>query len=87
MQMIHITYIAILPNETRFHVSKKLEAALAEISTWRSARMLTLKQEKTEFIIFNLKHKSRRMTEDIPLEVGQKSVCGAETVKYTLTHL
>ena len=37
-------YIAILPKETWFDVSKKLEACLADISTWISANMLKLNQ-------------------------------------------
>ena len=34
-----------------------------------------LNHEKTELIIFNPKYKSRRMTEDIQLQVGEKTMC------------
>ena len=43
--------------------------------------MLKLNQEKTELIIFNTKHKSRKMTEDIQLQVCEKSICVTESVK------
>jgi hypothetical protein len=74
-------YIAILPKETWLDVSKKLEACLADISTWMSANMLKLNQEKTELIIFNPKHRSTRMTEDIQLQVGEKTIHVAGSVK------
>ena len=80
-------YIAILPKETWLDALKKLEAHLVEISTWMCANM---NQEKTELIIFNPKYKCRRMTKDIQLQAGEKTVCVAESVKnwgYTLTYL
>ena len=49
-------YMAIMPKTTWSDVAKKLEACLADISTWMSANMLKLNEEKTEIIIFNPKH-------------------------------
>ena len=71
-------YIAILPKQIWLDVSKKLEACLANISTWMSANM---NKEKTELIIFNPKHKSRKMTEDIQLQVDEKTIHVAGSVK------
>ena len=48
-------YIAIMPKTTWSDVAKKLEACLADISTWMSANMLKLNEEKTALIIFNPK--------------------------------
>ena len=49
---------------------------MADFSTWMSANILKLNQEKTELIIFNPKYNRRRITEDIRLQV-----CVAESVK------
>jgi len=52
-------YMAIMPKTTWSDAAKKLEACLADISTWMSANMLKLNEEKTELIIFNPKHQVR----------------------------
>ena len=46
-------YMAIMPKTTWSDVAKNLEACLADISTWMSANILKLNEEKTELIIFN----------------------------------
>ncbi|KAK2157757.1 hypothetical protein LSH36_185g05015 [Paralvinella palmiformis] len=51
-------YMAIMPKTTWSDVAKKLEACLADISTWMSANMLKINEEKTELIIFNPKPKA-----------------------------
>ena len=43
--------------------------------------MLKLNQGKTELIIFNPKHKSRKMTEDIQLQVGERIIRVAGSAK------
>ena len=63
-------YIAIQPRETWLDIPKKMESCLANSSTWMSANMLKLNQEKTALIVFNPKYKSTRMTDDIQLQVG-----------------
>ena len=50
-------YMVIMLKTTWSDVAKKLEACLADTSTWMSANMLKLNGEKTELIIFNPKHK------------------------------
>ena len=74
-------YIAILTKETWLDVLKKLEACLADINTWMSANMLMLNQEKSELVIFNPKYKSKKITEDVQLQAGEKTVCVAQSVK------
>ena len=74
-------YIVILPKEIWLDVSKKLETCLADISTWTSVNMFKLSHEKTELIILNPEYKNRRITEDIQLQVGEKTVCIVESVK------
>ncbi len=76
--------IAILSKGNWLDVSKKLEACLADINTWMSENMLKLYQEKTVLIIFNPIHKSRRMTEDNQLQVGEKTVCAFNRVSKEL---
>ena len=49
-------YMAIMSKTTWFDIAKKLETCLADISTWMSANMPKLNEEKTELIIFNPKH-------------------------------
>jgi len=53
-----------IPQTTWSDVAKKLEACLADISTWMSANMLKLNEEKTELIIFNPTHQVR-MNEEV----------------------
>ena len=43
-------YMAIMPKKTWSDVAKKLEACLADISTWMSANMLKLNEEKTHYL-------------------------------------
>ncbi|KAK2159884.1 hypothetical protein LSH36_144g05035 [Paralvinella palmiformis] len=59
-----------MPKTTWPDVAKKLETCLADISTWMSANMLKLNEEKTELIIFNPKHQVR-MTEELRLQALQ----------------
>ena len=73
-------YMAIMPKTTWSDVAKKLEACLADISTWMSANMLKLNEEKTELIIFNPKHQVR-MNEELRLQVGNNTVSVASSVK------
>ena len=58
-------YIVILPKGTWLEVSKKLVACLTDISTWMSANILKLNQEKTELAIFDPKYQSSMMFEEI----------------------
>ena len=48
-----------MPNETWVDASNKQEACLADISGRMNANKLTLNQEKTEVITFQLKHQSK----------------------------
>jgi len=52
--------MAIMPKTTWSDVAKNLEACLADISTWMSANMLKLNEEKTGLIIFKPKHQVLR---------------------------
>ena len=61
--------MAIMPKTTSSDVANKLEACLVDISTWMSANMLKLNEEKTELIIFNPKHQVG-INEEIRLRVG-----------------
>jgi hypothetical protein len=61
-------------------VAKKLEACLADISTWMSANTLKLNEEKTELIFFNPKHQVR-MNEELWLQVGNNTVSVASSGK------
>ena len=72
--------MAIMPKTTWSDVTKKLEACLADISTWMSANMLKLNEEKTGLIIFNPKHQVR-MNEELRLQVGNNTVSVALSVK------
>jgi len=45
--------MAIMRKTTWSDVAKKLEACLADISTWMSENMLKLNEKKTELIIFS----------------------------------
>ena len=79
-------YMAIMPQKTWADVGKKLEACLADISTWMSANMLKLNEENTELIIFNSKHQVR-INEELRLQVGSNTVSVAPSVKeYILIH-
>ena len=73
-------YIAIMPKTIWFDTAKKLEACLADISTWMSANMLKLNEGKTELIIFNPKHQVR-MNEELQLQVGNNTVFVASSAK------
>ena len=75
-------YIPILPEETWLDVSEKMEACLAAINIWTCAKKLNLNREETELIIFNPHHQSRRINEDILLQVPEEIVCIAESVIY-----
>jgi len=67
-------YIVTLPKGAWLEVSKKLVACLADISTSMSANMLKLNKEKTELIIFNPKYQSSKLIEDMPSQVGEKTI-------------
>ena len=41
--------MAIMPKTTWYDVAKKFEACLADISTWMSANMPKLNEEKTDW--------------------------------------
>jgi len=75
-----LVYMAVIPKTTWSDVAKKLEACLADISTWMSANMLKLSEEKTELIIFNTKHQVR-MNRELRLQVGNNTVSVASSVK------
>jgi len=76
-------YMAFMPKTTWFDVAKKLEACLTDISTWMSANMLKLNEEKTELIIFNPKHQVR-INEELWLQVCKLQNSSAKLV--TRTH-
>jgi len=69
-----------MPKTTWSDVAKKLETSLADISTWMSANMLKLKEEKTELISFNPKHQVG-IKEELWLQVGKNTVSIASSVK------
>jgi len=72
--------MAIMPRKTWSDVEMKLEACLADISTWMSANMLMLNEEKTELIIFNPKHQVG-INEELRLQVGKNTVSVGSSVK------
>ena len=61
-------YGQVIHHNVAIDVAKKLEACLADISTWMSANMLKLNEEKTELIIFNPKHQVM-VNEELRLQV------------------
>ena len=65
--------MAIMPKTTWSDVSRKLEACLADISTWMSANKLKLNEEKTEFIIFKPKHQVG-INDELRLQVDKNTV-------------
>jgi len=72
--------MAIMHKTTWSDVAKKLEACLDKISTWMSANMLNLNEEKIELIIFNPKHQVR-MNKELRLQVDNNTVSVASSVK------
>jgi len=72
--------MAIMPKATWSDIAKKLEACLADISTWMSGNMPKLNEEKTELIIFNSKHQVR-VNEELQLQLGNNTVSVASSVK------
>ena len=73
-------YVAIMPKTTWSDVAKKLEACLFDISTWMSANILKLNEEKIELIIFNPKLQVR-INEKFRLQVRNNTVSVASSVK------
>ena len=72
--------MAIMPKTTWSDVAKKLEACLADTSTWMSANVLKLNEERTELIIFNPKHQVV-INEELRLQVGNNTDSVASSVK------
>ena len=68
--------MATMAKTTWSHVAKKLEACLADSSTWMSANMLKLNEDMTELIFFNPK-----LQVGIRLQVGKNIVSAASSVK------
>ena len=54
--LIHQVYLAIMSKDTWLNTRKKLEACLADISTWKSLNMLMLNQENTDLSTFRPKY-------------------------------
>jgi len=77
--------MAIMPKTTWSDAAKKLVACLADISTWMSANMLRLNEEKTEIIIFNPKHQVR-INEELRLQADKSTVSVASSVKILGVH-
>jgi len=77
--------MAIMPQTTWSDVAKKLEACLADISTWIGANILKLNEEKTNLIIFNPKHQVG-MNEELQLHVDSNTVSVASSVKNLGVH-
>jgi len=65
--------MAIMRKTTWCDVTKKLDACLADISTWMSANKLKLNEEKTELIIFNPKHQVG-VNDELRLQVDKNTV-------------
>ncbi|KAK2140999.1 hypothetical protein LSH36_1186g01028 [Paralvinella palmiformis] len=78
-------YMAIMPKTTWSDVANKLEACLADISTWMSANMFKLNEEKTELIIFNPKHQFG-INEELRLQLDNNTVSVASSEKNVLVY-
>ena len=73
-------YLAIMSKTTCSDVAKKLEACSTDISTWISANILKLNEEKAELIIFDTKHQVG-INEELRLQVGRNTVSVASSAK------
>lgn len=79
-------YIVVRPQDDWDVISSRLEACLKDISSWMSANMLKLNEEKTEFIVFAPKSKLNK-TEKLHLKFGNNITKAAPSVRNLGVHL
>ena len=56
-------YLVIKPFDNWKHISRRMEICLSDVSVWVSSNMLKLNQDKTELIVFALKHHVKEFSE------------------------